>query len=108
MLSNKNGDQQARAELLGKLLAAAGEKPYMLKHGSGKELYYMVMVPVSDDEAAEWNKGLKSKVTLISLGKLKLAPLQLEEKAEIGSVEKQLYDPDASGWTSTIALMRFK
>ena len=108
MLSNKSGDQQARAELLGKLLVTSGEKVYMLKHGSGKEIYYMVMVPVSDEEAAEWAKTLKAKPEVINMGKLKLVPLQLEAKAEIGSIDKKLYDPDTGGWTSTAGLMRFK
>ena len=107
-MSNKNGDQQARAELLGKLLVAAGEKVYMLKHGSDKDTYFMVMVPVPEAEAVEWAKSLKSKPIIINMGKLKLAPLPLEEKAVMGSVGKTLYDPDTGGWTSTVALMRFK
>jgi hypothetical protein len=108
VLSNKSGDQQARAELLGKLLVAAGEKAYMLKHGSDKDTYFMIMVPVPETEAAEWAASLKRKPVVISMGKLKLIPLPLEGKAGIGSIEKTLYDPDAGGWTSTVALMRFK
>jgi|GEM_PF-5360873 len=80
----------------------------MLKHGSEKDTYFMVMIPASDDEVSEWTKTLKSKPAVINLGSHKLIPLQLEAKAEIGSVEKKLYNPDASGWTSTIGLMRYK
>lgn len=108
MLSNKSGDQQARAELLGKFLAVTGEKAYMLKHGSDRATYFMIMIPVSDDEAAEWSKTLKIKPEVISMGKLKLVPLQLEAKAELGTIDKKLYDLDTGGWTSTVGLMRFK
>ncbi len=80
----------------------------MLKHGSDKELYFLVMISVSDEEAAEWSKTLKAKPTVISMGKLKLTPLQLEAKAEIGSVDSKLYDPETGSWTSTAGLMRFK
>ena len=66
------------------------------------------MIPVSDEEVAEWKKGLKNAPTVISMDKLKLVPLQLEENAEIGSIEKKLYDSGANGWTSTVALMPFK
>lgn len=68
----------------------------------------MVMVSVSDDEAAEWTKTLKTRPEVISMGKLKLVPLSLEAKAEIGTIDKKIYDPDTGGWTSTVGLMRFK
>lgn len=80
----------------------------MLKHGSDRDTYFMVMAPVSDDEVTEWSKALKSKPTVINLGRLKLVALQLEAKAEIGSIEKKIYDPGNNGWTSTVALMRYK
>ncbi|MDD4868925.1 MAG: hypothetical protein PHR77_00085 [Kiritimatiellae bacterium] len=80
----------------------------MLKHGSAKNAYYMVMIPASDDEIAEWKKSLKNVPAVISMDNLKLVPLQLEANAEIGSVDKKLYDPGANGWTSAVNLKQCK
>ena len=80
----------------------------MLKHGSAKSAYYMVMIPVSDDEIAEWKKSLKNTPAVISMDNLKLVPLQLEAKTEIGSVDKKLYDSSANGWTSAVNLKQCK
>jgi hypothetical protein len=106
-LGEASGDQQARAELLGKLLLAIGEKPYLLKHGEKQAVYYLVMVPVKDEEAPEWTKTLGGAPQVITFGPLKLMSLQLEKDVKPGSIEKRLYDP-AVGWSATIAVMRFK
>ena len=80
----------------------------MLKHGTDKDAYFMIMVSVSDEEAAAWTKTLKDKPQVISMGKRKLLPLPLEAKAGIGTIDSKLYDPKTGGWTSTAGLMRFK
>jgi len=107
-LSEASGDQQARAELLGKLLIASGEKPYLLKHGEDRSAYYLVMLPVKDDEIPEWTKNLGAAPQVITFGALKLMPLPLEKDLKAGSIEKRLYDPAGGGWSATIAVMRFK
>ena len=106
-LSKKSGDQQARAELLGKLLLAGGDKPYLLKHGLDRDANHLVLVPVSEEEAKQWAGPLKAPPTVITMGALKLMPLPLEAGAAIGSIEKRLYDA-ANGWTATIAVARLK
>jgi hypothetical protein len=107
-LDEASGDQQARAELLGKLLIAAGEKPYLLKHGEERAAYYLMLVPVKDDEAAEWTKTAGSAPVLIAFGPLKMTPLPLEKDQKAGSIEKRFYDPATAAWTATTAVMRFK
>ena len=107
-MGEASGDQQARAELLGKLLIAIGEKPYLLKHGEKQTVYYLVMVPVKDEELPEWAKTLGAAPQVIPFGPLKLMPLPLENDLKAGSIEKRLYDPAAGGWSATVAVMRFK
>ena len=107
-MDEASGDQQARAELLGKLLIAIGEQPCLLKHGEGQAAYYLVMVPVKDAEVPEWAKILGAAPQVIPFGPLRLMPLPLEKDLPAGSLEKRLYDPTAGGWSATIAVMRFK
>ena len=92
MLGNKKGDQQARAELLGELLAASGDRPYMLQHGSGRDGYHVVMVHVTDDEAAELAGQTGAAPVVIPIGKAKLMPLQLESELNAGQLESRVAD----------------
>jgi hypothetical protein len=93
--------------LFGKLLVAAGERTYLAKHGTDRSIVCIVLVPVSDEEASSWGAELKTPVTRIAMGRLKLMPLPLDPSAALGTIDKSLYDP-ASGWTATVAVCRFK
>ena len=107
-LGDGKGDPQAKAELLGKLLLAAGEKPYMLRHGTGRTAQFLTMVTVSDAEAESLADLTGKKPTVITFGKMSLMPLQLDSGSVAGQVSGKLYDPAKSRWTSTIALTRAK
>ena len=107
-MGEASGDQQARAELLGTLLVASGARPYLLKHGEGQAVYYLIMLPAKDEELTDWTKTLGIAPLVIPFGPLKLMPLPLEKGLKAGSLEKRLYDPAGGGWSSTIAVMRFK
>jgi len=106
-LGTGEGDQQSRAELLGKLLLALDEKPYMLRHGTGRSAYHLVMVELSEDEAGELG-ARPGKPKPVRFGKRRMLPLQIEKGLEIGEIQGKLYDPDPGRWTGSIALMRFK
>ncbi|HIJ58078.1 MAG TPA: hypothetical protein HPP41_00215 [Deltaproteobacteria bacterium] len=108
MLRNKIGDQQARVEVLGKLLIAVGEKPFLLRYGTGKESYYMVMLRLSPEDIERLAKQTGKKTTLVSFGKMKLLPLQLEKNLSPGEIEKKFYDPAEEHWTGTIELTQYK
>ncbi|MEI6970627.1 MAG: hypothetical protein WCL44_03840 [bacterium] len=107
-LSNKSGDQKSRAELLGKLLVAAGEKPYILTHGTDRSAYFLVLAAVTEDEVKSWTSSLTNAPTIIALGPVRALPLQLEKDSPIGTISKRLYDTGGGGWTATIAITRFK
>lgn len=107
-MGDKCGDQQSRVELLGKLLSAAGDKPYILRHGTDKESVYMVLLDLSDEEVAQLENKTGQKPTVIRLGKYNMIPMQLEAGNKPGDIDKQYYDIDMKRWTATIALMRFK
>lgn len=108
MLSTKSGDQQARAELLCKLLAVSGEKAYLLKYGVDRDAYFIPMVPVTDAEIGEWSGTLKPAPTPVVMGPLRLLPLVLEAGCQPGAVPVAYRDPAAGGWTASVAVWRFK
>lgn len=107
-LEDKSGDQQARAELLGKVLCAAGEQPYMLKHGVERDAYFIVMVPFTDLEAMKLQKETGKSPVVIKVGKRTLVALQLEADVAAGQILPTFYDAEHKRWTSTIALTRFQ
>lgn len=104
-LAAKEGDQQSRAELLGKLLSAAGEKTYILRHGADKTATHLIMASVTNAEASELQRKTRKPPVVVSLGKLTLVPLQLEPELAPGQVQDRLYKPDKGRWTASIALM---
>jgi hypothetical protein len=65
-------------------------------------------VTVTEDETTQWAKDLSRPPSVITMGRHRLMPLQLEPGAAIGSIEARLHDPAAGGWTATVAVMRFK
>ena len=108
MLRNKIGDHQARVEVLGKLLIAVGEKPFLLQYGTGRESYYMLMLQLSPEDIEQLAKRTGKKTTLVSFGKMKLLPFQLEKDLSPGEIEKKFYDPAGKHWTGTIELTSYK
>jgi len=89
-------------------LLAGGETPYLLKHGTGRDTYFLILVPVTDDEAKQWAGVLPAAPTVIKMGTRKLMPLQLEEGVAAGCIQSQLYDASAGGWSATVSVARFK
>lgn len=100
----KEGDPQSRAELLGKLLIAIGEKPQMLRYGTGQELTFVVMASVTDAEAKQLAKVTGKQPTVIKMGDADLVPLLLKTGLQAGEIGKELYDASGKGWTGEVAL----
>jgi hypothetical protein len=107
-LGTKSGDQQARAELLGKLLIAAGEKPLMACHGAGKEAYYLVLVQVTPEEVKELAEKSGKDPTVIRQGSFDLVALPLEPEQRPGAVAANLYDAKTGKWTKSTVITPFK
>jgi len=107
-LEDKKGDQQARAELLAKLLAASGERPFMLKHGAGEDLYFIVMLTTTDLEAGRIQKNTGKPVVTVTAGKHTLMALQLEPELAVGELQSTYYEAKRKRWSATISLTRFQ
>ncbi len=107
-MGDKKGDPQARAELLGKLLLAIDEKPYLLRYGSGKTGQMVIMVPVTEAEAEAVGKHVGKAATTVRFGKTRLLPLQLKDGTKTGQIDPALYDAAQKRWTGTIAVTKFK
>jgi len=108
VLGAKKGDQQSRTELLGKLLVAAGDKPYILRHGTGRQCSHVILVTLSDEEVAEVKTSTGHAPAVVRVGPRKMVPMQLEAGKPVGEIEKRLYDPEKGRWTGSIAVMRCK
>jgi len=108
VLGAKKGDQQSRTELLGKLLVVAGDKPYILRHGTGRQCSHVILVTLSDEEVAQVKTSTGHAPAVVRVGPRKMVPLQLEAGKPIGEIEKRLYDPEKGRWTGSIAVMRCK
>lgn len=107
-MADKKGDQQSRIELLGKLLIAAGEKPYMLSHGTDKETYYVILLKMNDKEIGEFESSSGTKPTAIKMAGFSFVPLQLESDLKAGEISSKLYNPENSQWTATTAIRCYK
>jgi len=94
--------------VLGRLLIAAGDAPYMLRQGTGRDLYHMIMLKVTDEEAAALGSVAGKPATVIRTGKSLFVPLELEEGSEIGQIAATRYDAANKRWIGTIALSLFK
>ena len=107
MLRDKTGDQQARAEVLGKLISGIGDKSYMLQYGTGRGAYHLVLVHVSDAEIEQVAGLIGKDPVVIKMGRRSMLPLQLEEGMRPGEIEGRLYDASAKRWTGTISVTRY-
>jgi hypothetical protein len=108
VLKKGKGDYLARLELLGKLLCAVDEKPYILIHGIGKEEQGLILLRLKTNELAECNSAIGHELKTISVGKNKFVPLSLKPGTKAGTVDKALYDHDKKRWTASIRLSRYK
>lgn len=109
MLEGKIGDQCARAELLGHLLWAMGERPYILCHGKNKkDSYYIVMLKVNDVERKEFSSFYGKELPTVRIGIFNFLGMPLEEKSSIGLPGELLYNPENKTWTAAIEIHRFK
>ncbi|MFZ2653938.1 MAG: hypothetical protein WAX69_03415 [Victivallales bacterium] len=90
------------------MLVFAGEKPYMLSHGTGKESYFMIMLKLSDKEIEEFSSVSGGNPNVIKIGGTAFVPLQLEKDLKPGSVTSRFYNAESGSWTGTVALRLFK
>lgn len=90
------------------MLIAAGEKPYILSHGTGKEAYFIIMLKMSDKEIEELASASGVKPNVIKMGGIPFVPLQLEKDSKPGSLTSRFYNAETGAWTATVALRLFK
>ena len=107
-MSDKKADSQARAELLGRLIEAAGEQPYMLVHGEGRACRHLILLRVAEDEVKELSTAWKRELPPVVVGAFRFLPLPLDEGAQPGDVPADLYDSATRRWKGSIAVRRFK
>lgn len=107
-MGDKKGDQQSRAELLGKLLLAVDVQPYMLRHGSERDIYYLVLLRLNDADHKALETTVGAPVNRIKVGGIQMVPLPLETNAVIGVVDAKYYNAEKQQWTGSITVSRFR
>ena len=100
MLSDSQGDPQARAEFLTKLLTLSGEKPYLLKIGRELNAPFIVLVPVTDTEQSDISAITGTSPVLVAYKSERYLPLDLQGTKQIGTVSPAIYDPGSDGWSA--------
>jgi hypothetical protein len=107
-LATTRGDQQARAELLGKLLQAAGQNPYMLRHGTGRAGYHLILLKLKQEAREALAQASGAPIPGVRVGGMTFVALPLEKDARAGQVPAQRYNAETGTWTATIAISRFR
>ena len=82
------------------LLTLAGEQPALVCCGSGKNSYFIALLPATEQEAA----ALAVK-TLIKVGAKSYLTLPLEPGAAMGAIDAKLYDAAQKKWTEPISVI---
>ncbi len=90
------------------MLLAIDEKPYMLRHGTGRSTRHLILLRLSDGDVDTWTKALGYEPAVVYMGKFKFMAFPLGTGAKIGTIDKKLYDPEKKRWTATIAVIGFK
>ncbi len=106
MLSEKRGDPQARAELLGELLKHAGFEPYMLLHGGGRDCYHVVILRTEDVDVEALAKALDNPVQQVRIGPVTGVAFPTEPGRKIGEVSERYYNPETNRWTGSISFRK--
>ena len=106
MLSEKRGDPQARAELLGELLKTAGFDPYMLQYGSGRDCYHLVVLREADFDAAALDKALDAPIARTRIGPVVCIAFPVDPGSGIGEVPERYYQAETHRWTGSISFRK--
>ncbi len=107
-MGNKSGDYQSRVELLGKLLLACGEEPYMLRHGSGRSVYHLILLRTDKLGDAKLVQSGDASGTTVKVGPYEFIALPIGEGGTMGLPDSKYYNPKKKRWTAAIALSRVK
>ncbi|MBM4157014.1 MAG: hypothetical protein FJ221_18615 [Lentisphaerae bacterium] len=107
-MGDRKGDQQARAELLAEMLSSIGRKPSLLRYGTGREVWYLVLLKATDAELQAYAKVLGAAPPTVKAGPFRYLALSVEKDAAPGQVDAKYYDAAASRWTGTVAIQRYE
>ena len=108
MLSAKQGDQQSRAELLGHMLNASGFQPFILRHGTGRNEYHLIILRMDETALEGLSQELDRPLETIRIGTVTGLALPLEPNANIGTIAPEYYDRETGRWTASIAFRRLR
>ena len=89
------------------MLSSIGRKPSMLRHGTGREAWYLVVLKVTDADMQAYTKVLGAAPPTVKVGPFRYLALPLEKDAVPGKVDEK-YCSAEGRWTSTIAVSRFE
>ena len=90
------------------MLIAVEQKPYILRHGTGRSEYFLIVLRLDEAATKELAEALGQPLTPIRIGAVSGIVFPLEPDTEIGTVPSKYYNAETGRWTSSIALRRLR
>ncbi len=79
----------------------------MLRHGTGRDVWHVVLLKVTDADVQAYAKVLGAVPPTVKAGPFRYLALPLEKDAAPGKVDEVYYSAEGR-WTATIAISRFE
>lgn len=90
------------------MLNASGFQPFILRHGTRREEYHLIVLRLDESEIKALAEELGHTLETVQIGAVSAITLPLEPDAEIGTVEPAYYDAETGRWTASIAFRRLR
>lgn len=90
------------------MLQTAGFQPYMLRHGSERNIYYLVLLRLNEADSKALDDALGAPAPKVKVGPMNMVALPLEPGAKIGAVDAKYYNAEQHSWTASMAVSRYQ
>ena len=104
-MAKKEGDRQARAELLAQLLISAEIKTFLMQYGRGREERHIVVLIADKENMAQMKAELGYEPEVFSIGKGEYTSLPLEDKKKYGSLPEMIFSSKDGKFNESFALI---
>ena len=90
------------------MLNASGFQPFILRHGTRREEYHLILLRLDEAEIQALAEELGHPLETVRIGTISAIALPLETSARIGTVAPTYYDAENGRWTASIAFRRLR
>lgn len=90
------------------MLLATGVQPYLLRHGSERDAYHLVLLRLNEADGKALDDALGAPATRVKVGPVQFVALPLEPGAKIGAVDAKYYNAEKQSWTASLATSPYR